>query len=529
MRKKENRLFREKKDHEQQMYEDKVKFLINLSHELRTPLTLIYGPIKHLLSLPHPPEDLNNQLTSILRQTKQMKNTIDMVLDVRRMELGYEKLQLVTVHLEAVIREIANDFLNECKARNIVLTVENESQIDFIDLDATKFNVILSNLLSNAIKFSPSEGLIRITMQQENEMVRISVIDQGPGLKDVDLSKLFVRFYQGNHKQSGSGIGLSYSKLLIEMHGGTIEATDQEPTGAKFSFTLPLQAKEGSVLSSQPYLNKILPNQDTFKPEISREITVDTTHYSLLIVENNIEMSDFMRIALTEHFQHIFTAQNGEEALQLVNTHKPDVIVSDLSIPQMNGYELCRVIKSNIQTAHIPFILLSECTDNESVSIGYHLGADAYLPKPFEIELLLALIMKQISNREMLRQRYSGIQAIEGPLNNADEMFLLKFNQIIMHHIADSTLDIQKLCELMGMSRSALYNKVKVLTNMSTKEYLNKARINKATVLLTTTSLSIAEISESLGYIYPRYFSGVFRQYMGVLPSKYRHDAKTEI
>ena len=531
IKRKENKLKWKMKEHEQKIYEEKIRFLINISHELRTPLTLIYAPLKRLLNNTHFEENVQKQLTGIYKQTKQMKNIINMVLDVRKMEVGQDKLQIHPHPLNEWIRSIAEDFRNEFDAKKIQLIYQLDDSIQQVSFDESKCEIVLSNLLMNALKFSSEQTQITIsTTKMTENTIRISVKDQGIGLNGIDTSKLFTRFYQGNHDRQGSGIGLSYAKMLIEMQGGKIGAIDNEDEGATFFYELPLTvAQENIACEGKPYLNELLYSPEENMPEIN---DFSTNAYSVLIVEDEPELRNFLKEALNEQFKKIYTAEDGINALNIINQYLPDIVVSDVMMPRMDGFELCKVIKSSIDISHIPVILLTARHDSESTSLGYKLGADAYLSKPFELEFLTTLITNQLKNREQIRSRYKNSVTIIPPekstFSNADEEFMLKLNKLINENLSDNNLDVKFLVDRLGMSRSSLYSKVKSLTDMGVNDYINKFRIEHAAKLLVQTDLSIMEISEMLGFNNQSYFSTAFKQAIGVSPSRYKEENKKE-
>ena len=529
IRQKENKLKWDIKEHEQKTYEEKVRFLINISHELRTPLTLIYAPLKRLLSRDIQDNEMKRQLTGIYKQAKQMKNIINMVLDIRKMEVGQDSLNLQPHLLNEWIKSVTDDFQNEFESKNIKLIYDLDESITEISFDENKCEIVLSNLLMNAFKFSEDDTTIIVSTQITDEnMVRISIKDQGIGLAGVDTSKLFTRFYQGNHDRKGSGIGLSYAKTLIEMHKGKIGAINNSDKGATFFYELPLNTTiEKIACEEKPYLNELLYSPIETFPEV---IHISTQNYSLLITEDEPELRNFLKETLAEHFKTIYTAENGIEALSIIKQYIPDIVVSDIMMPQMDGFELCKRVKEDINISQIPIILLTARNDAESQSLGYKLGADAYLSKPFEVEFLQTLITNLLKNREFIKSRYKNstllISPEEATFSNADEKFLLKLNNLIHENLSNTEMDVKFITENMGMSRASLYNKLKQLTDMGVNDYINKFRIEKAIQLLTQTDLTIMEISDMTGFSNQRYFSTVFKQATGNSPSKFKEEHK---
>ena len=531
LKRKEDKLKWAMKEHEQQVYEEKVRFLINISHELRTPLTLIHAPLSRILKSLSPADTQYLPLKAIYRQSQRMKNLINMVLDVRKMEVGESKLLIQPHPLNEWIEHVSQDFVSEGEAKNIQIHYRLDPRIKIVSFDKDKCEIILSNLLINALKHSPQDTEITITSEllPEEKRVRISITDQGCGLQQVDTQKLFTRFYQGMGEQSGTGIGLSYSKILVELHGGSIGAQDNEETGASFFFELPLrQEPEEVTCEPKAYLNELMMDDNSGQP--SAKEVFDTTPYTILVVDDNPDMTDFLKRTFEGYFKRIIIAGDGVEALQLVRSHVPDIIVSDVMMPRMNGYKLCKTIKEDINISHIPVILLTARDDRQSQISGYKNGADGYLSKPFEVEMLMELIRNRLKNREYTKKRYLNAGLIPTPeestISLTDETFLIKLNSIIQENIDNTNLGIQFICQEVGLGRSSLYNKLKALTGMGANEYISKLRIEKAITLISGTDMPFSEIAEKTGFTTPSYFSTAFKQYTGETPSQYKERKK---
>lgn len=525
IRKKENRLKREMREHEKKIYEEKIRFLINISHELRTPLTLIYASLKRILNKEVKQDELPEYLQGAFKQANQMKDIINIVLDARKMEVGQEVLHISSHPLHKWIQEVAETFQTASKAKEIEITYDFDDSIQSIAYDDTKCKVVLSNLIMNALKYSPNQTRIVIKTIRTNESIQVHVQDQGIGLDNVDIKKLFTRFYQGKHNEGGSGIGLSYAKMLIDLHGGRMGAFNNKDRGATFFYEIPANLQEQEVSCPQhSYLNELLSSPEEEEKIESGSFSLQG--YSLLIVEDKQDLREFLKNALKDKFKKIYQAENGLVALEVIKQQQPDIIVSDVMMPQMNGYQLCKEIKENLNISHIPVILLTARADSESQMLGYKLGADAYLPKPFEMEMLLSVIQNQMRNREYIKSRYRGNQFILSPqeatFSNADEQFMIKLNEMIDQNLSQPDLDVKFLTAQMAMSRTSLYNKVKELTGMGANDYINRRRIDKAIILLTQSDMSITEISEQVGFTYQRYFSTLFKEMKGMTPSQFR-------
>lgn len=531
LHRKENKLKWAMKEHEQQVYEEKVRFLININHELRTPLTLIHAPLKQLLDSLSPTDDKYSVIQSISKQSGRMKKLLNMVLDVRKMEVGQSTLQVEEVELTPWIEQLINDFRPEARMKNISISYSPNPEITILCFDKEKCTTILTNLLINALKYTPENSQINVSadLTNDNTCVRFSVSDQGPGLKDVDLNNLFVRFYQGNNSRPGTGIGLSYSKILAEQHGGDIGAFDHGSiAGATFWFELPRNIQPGKVtLQPQAYLNELLaPTQEVESIPNGANNKEETLNSTLLIVDDNKDLTDYLSGALKDRFGKTLVAADGEEALHICREVRPDIVVSDIQMPHMNGYELCKLIKEDLEISHIPVILLTARQDEESRIFGYKNGADAYLTKPFEVGELYTVIQSQLKNRERIRTRYSGAGPLPKPqestFSSADETFLSRMNKTIADNLDNAQLGVPFLCKELGVSRAGLYNKLKALTGMGANDYINKLRIERAAWLLTHTPLSINEIADQTGFSTARYFSTVFKQCMGSSPTQYK-------
>ena len=527
LKRKENKLKWAMKEHEQQVYEEKVRFLINISHELRTPLTLIYAPLRRILKALPSDDNQYLPLKAIYRQSQRMKSLINMVLDVRKMEVGESKLHIEPHPLNEWIEHISQDFVKEGEAEQVHIRYQLDLQIKLVSFDKDKCEIILSNLLINALKHSPQNSHITIVSETlpGGNRVRISVSDQGCGIQQADMQKLFTRFYQGTGEKNGTGIGLSYSKILAEQHGGCLGVRNNHGAGATFFFELPLkQDAEEIICRPKAYLNELIADENS--EIIPGEESFDTACYTVLIADDDPDMTDFLKKALEEYFKHVVVAANGVEAFQLTQSYAPDIIISDVMMPRMNGYQLCKQVKEDITVSHIPIILLTARDDDQSWKDGYKNGADAYLTKPFEVDILLELIRNRLKNREVIRKRYINAGPVPVPeettFSQADETFLLKLNNVIQENIDNCSLDIAFICKEIGMSRASLYNKLKALTDMSANEYINKFRMEKAIQYINGTDMVFAEIADKVGFATSSYFSTAFKQYTGKTPTQYR-------
>ena len=529
IRRKEEKMVLALKEHKQQVYEEKVRFLININHELRTPLTLISAPLSQILQKLSPDDVLYPPLKNVLKQAKRMKSLLNMVLSLRKMEMKETKLQMKPHLLNEWLKETADDFLYEGKERHISLTYELDDAIGEVCFDQEQNVIILTNLIVNAFKHSPDGSciILRTELVQKGNAVRISVIDRGDGLKGVDATQLFTRFYQGEGAKDGAGIGLSYSKILVEKHHGQIGAYDNSDGGACFWYELPMrQPSENAVFQPEEYLNHLVQSEDYIKPGTPLTGEVDMHNYICLFVDDNPDLRQMIATTFMGRFKKLHVVSDGQEALEWIRHEMPDVVVSDLMMPRMDGYELCSCIKGNPDLAYIQVILLTARTDEQSHMDGYKTGADAYVEKPFEPDDLLEVIRNRLFLREQLKSRYVPVSPTsDGPVSSADEVFLYKINNLIRNHLSEELLDVTFLCEQMGTSRASLFNRVKALTGMGPSNYINKLRMECAAEMLRKTELSMTEIAERTGFSSSRYFSTTFKKYMGVTPTQYKSDS----
>lgn len=532
LRKKDRRIKWMLKEHEQKIYEEKVRFLINISHELRTPLTLIYAPLKKIIDSIQPTDRYFKQLNIAFHQAQRMKDLISMVLDARKMEMTMTHLNIQNYDLNNWIEDVSSNFVDG-DGRTGRIELQLDQNIGKVAFDKEKCMVILSNLLMNAIKHSPEDAkiIIRTEFTEDGKNIRISVSDQGIGLKNVDTEKLFVRFYQGNTEHEGTGIGLSYSKILVELHKGKIGAYNNPDKGATFYFELPkVQSISGEIPQNNNYLNELLSSQSSIEiamPDKDKINSVNLKDYVILIVDDNSTLVDYLAEDLKEQFKRVLVAYDGEQAYKIACKEFPDIIVSDVMMPVMNGYELCKAVKENVSVSHIPFILLTARNDDDSRKYGYMMGADSYLEKPFEMEELLAKIVNKLYNRIQTKLHYQQIGnnlsvTVDSDLTRKDTLFMEKLNQTIIENLDNTELDIPYICKQIGMSRASLYNKLKAITDMGANDYINKIRIEQAMKLIKESDLNFNEISDKVGFASARYFSTSFKQYTGLTPTQYK-------
>ncbi len=519
------------KEQEQKVYEEKVRMLINISHELRTPLTLIMAPLRRLLKETGPDEDSHHTLGRIYRQSHRMKDLLDMVLELRKLEVGKSRLKIERADFNGWLKQTVEDVVNEEIHEDIIIETDLDPMVKDVDFDRRKCDTVLMNILINAIKHSSAGDRITIsTRLTQDGFVRVSVSDEGPGLKDICQERMFTRFYQGNSEQYGSGIGLSYSKILVELHGGKIAAENNPDKGATFWWEIPVRAADCTAeVPDRAYLNELMefnPGADVTVPESDG---FSTTGMTLMLVDDNQDLLDFLQEALSGDFKKVLTATSGNNALRAISSgNMPDIIVSDVNMPDGDGFRLCHELKADEKYSHIPFILLTARGEAQSQSDSYKMGADAFLAKPFEIETLTEMMRGLLRKRADVRRKYLATEtAADTTYGSNEERFILELNRIIAEHLSDPDLDQRLICREMGVSRAALYNHMKAITGAGAKEYITRIRLEKAKSLIEASSMSVAEISDATGFTSQSYFSTAFKAYTGQTPTQYKKSVQS--
>ena len=397
-----------------------------------------------------------------------------------------------------------------------------------IIVDSEAITKIISNLLANAIKFTKNQiNLICFSLPTENSII-IKISDNGPGISDSEKNKIFKPFYQIEEEQKrGTGIGLSIVKSLVEAHGGSISVSDTYPKGSVFTVNLPLTNKESVIISEEKeneekvWEENLLNNQKTSEMKLSR----DTSLPVLLIVEDNKDLRNFLYDNFIDDYV-VHTAANGIEGLEILKQNDVNLIISDLMMPKMDGLELCKEVRSNILWSHVPFVLLTAKNDMESKIDSLNFGADSYIVKPFSLDYLKAQINNLIESRTMLRKRFAELPFV--PLksvasNLADDKFLSKMNSIIENNISNIDFSIDKLAEQLNISRSGLFAKIKMLTDVTPNELIILIRLKKAAELLAQNKYRVNEVAYMVGFNNPSYFTKCFQKQFGIRPGEYVH------
>lgn len=505
----------------------KLQFFTNVSHEVRTPLTLILAPLDRLIiSLRESP--YASDLGLIQKNANRLLRVINQILDFRKVEGKQEKLAVREIDLVPFVGEIKSYFDSMASVRAIAYTFTSSIKQCTLWIDPDLLEKVFVNLLSNAFKFTPEGGSVRIELTEEEDRVFIQVIDTGSGIQPGNLPHLFDRFYTED-RSMGTGIGLHLVKEYIHMHGGEIRV-ESEP-GQRTTFTVCLRKGKAhfedsdlmeTSVSHQAYEASRLDDSETHK------MLSKTYPYTILITEDDDEVRCFLERELSPHFK-TWTAANGKDALRVLEEEEISLVVSDVMMPEMNGFELCRMIKSQLPFSHIPVILLTALTDERQRIFGITGGADDYIQKPFHTDYVKIKIIHLLQERQKLRERLleklrDNKLLLSEPekVESIDDAFLRKFAEQIEAVYADPEYNVEKLSETLGLSRGHLHRKIKELTGTAPVEFLRTYRLNKATQLLRQNAYTVSEVAYRTGFSSPAYFSKCFKAVYGVTPTEYQ-------
>jgi signal transduction histidine kinase/ligand-binding sensor domain-containing protein/DNA-binding response OmpR family regulator len=519
----------------------KIKFLTNLSHDFRTPISLILGPVDSLLTKEGDKQSVD-QLSMIKRNGRRLLNLVNQLLDFRKMESQELKLNTSNGELVSFINEVTDSFKDFSERKKIDFVYISVIDQLYTRFDHDKMERILFNLLSNAFKFTLEGGRIALTVEKLEEMsddsttwVSISISDTGIGIEENQKEQIFERFFQTGGPVSvlnqGTGIGLSITKEFIKMHGGTIDVESQLGRGTTFSIRLPLVTLEAPVNNGHQVSSIQIPEVESELSPLTNVVNGNKTNGvngktempTILLVEDNEDFRFYLKENLRLHYK-VFEAANGKEGWQKALAHHPMLIVSDISMPHMNGIELTQKIKSDKRTSHIPVILLTALTGEQDQIKGLETGANDYITKPFNFEVLNAKIKNLLELNSSLKNTYTRqikVLTPEVEIESDNEKLLNEIMLYIDTNLTDSQLSVEELSRHVGMSRSSLYNKLLELTGQSPVEYIRSVKLDKAAVLLEKSEMNVAQIAYSVGFATPNYFAKSFKAKFNMLPSEY--------
>lgn len=522
--------------------ESKLEFFINISHEIRTPLTLILCSIERLISNFKLNPKQEKEALTIDKNVNKILELTNELLSIRKMETGNYQLEVQRNDIIQFLKDIKIAFKGLAKQKDINISINAHKSEEFILFDKNALEKIIYNLISNGIKYTNHGGFIKISIHpsKNNKFLMIDVIDNGIGIDKNHLSKIFNRFYHqgGNIDRyvNGFGIGLSLTKSLVELHKGTISVNSEINKGSKFTVCLPLDDKiysneekadrtPGNIsLPSILNLTNSYQENDGTKNELDPENNdIDKNKPTILYIDDNTELLESISSFFFDSY-NIFTAENGEIGIKIAKNIQPDIVISDIVMPVVDGLELCCTLKNDINTSHIPIILLTAKGDIDSQLEGFESGADYFIPKPFSIKILELTVKNLIESRNKLKRlfltnEYNDTSDIT--TNTKDKEFIDELIKYVNEHIDEDNLNINHIAEIFAMSRSTFFRKIKAITGTTGKEFIDSIRLKKATQLLKASDLTISEIAYSIGHSNPQYFSKWFKSHYQMSPSKY--------
>lgn len=531
-----------KRKQREEINEEKLKFFINISHEIRSPMTLIISPLETLLRREYD-EPTTKALRSIYKNANRIVGLINQLLDIRRIDKGQMKIHCSETDIVGFIDDLFQAFDYQAEKRGIQFTFEHTLKELPVWIDRNNFDKVLVNLFSNAFKYTPDGGEITVCLsagvnKKESGVLRnyaeIMIMDTGPGIDESKLEKIFERFYQASAELSstpiGFGIGVNLCRLLVGLHHGTVVASNRKDVkGSCFTIRIPLgnnhlkkeemvehSLENRMVLQSHPY--------ELEKPE-KKKIGRSKTNYRVLVVDDDDEVREFLQMELGGIYR-VMTAKNGNEGLRLALAQLPDLIVSDVVMPEMDGFTLVKKLKGNGNTSHIPVILLTSKAEHPDRIQGLDKGADAYLTKPFIVEELSTMIASLIANRLLLKGKFSGAQDQEDKVRTVemksnDEILMERVMKVVNDYLDNSELNVEMLAEQVGLSRVQLHRKLKELTGIPASEFIRNIRLKQAALLLKDKKMNISQVAYAVGFTNHTHFSTAFKKFYGVSPTDY--------
>ncbi len=504
----------------------KTNFFTNISHEFRTPLTLILSPVQKLLQMKNDGET-QQQLSIIHRNASHLVELTNQLLDLSKLEAGKLSLEISKGDLRDLLTTTAASFESLADAQQIQFEVEIDQAPTVAYYDRDKIHKILNNLLSNAFKFTPQQGSITLKTQVNNGIIHISITDSGPGINASDQELIFQRFQQSSTTDpnaAGTGVGLTLSKELAVLHKGDLELESSNAEGTKFTLHFPINKNHYPAST----LVESLPEVQNDQQQVNAQDEIASEQLSgheqiILIVEDNADLRNHMTSLLKDLFT-VKQATNGKEGITMAEEIVPDVIISDLMMPELDGIELCNALKENEKTSHVPIILLTAKADRETKLSGLKVGADDFLTKPFDNEELLVRVDNLISQRKKLQEKFAQKLTLS-PSNieseSPSEQFIRKALEIVDQHLSNSAFTVEQFQEEMAMSRMQLHRKLKALIGFSASEFIRDIRLQRAADLLGQNGISVSEVAYSCGFNSTSYFTQCFKEKYGKSPSQY--------
>ena len=513
--------------------QSKLAFFTNISHEFKTPLSLIIGPVETLLTDNSLKKGHHQLLTLVKKNSDKLLSLISQIIEFRSYENGKMKVNFVQDNFKDFIQSLTSPFYGYIMRKHIALLFETSDDDFTMWFDKDKVEKIYFNLLSNALKHVNHGGIIKVSLNKEmidkKEFARLSVFNSGSYIPHDKTEAVFGRFYKLDTHQNSSGIGLAFTYALIDIHHGNITATSEEGKGTTFIITLPYhqdnvnESEDGSYQEGYTHSHLAMESIDNQQQIVDDFTPLESDKPILLVIEDNADMQDYMAQILKDDYS-LIQASDGQEGIEKAVKYIPDVIISDVMMPRKDGYEVCSTIKENITTSHIPIILLTACSMEEQKALGFKYGADAYIPKPFNPELLKIRIAKLIENRQKIKETFSNNLITDNKkttLAEVEQQFIDNFNSYVEAHISNPELNVEDIARHLGLSKSQLYRKIKSLTNYSPNELVRIVRLKYAKYLLSLKSKNITEVAYETGFSSPSYFTKCFKEFYNQSPTEY--------
>ena len=502
----------------EQLNEEKMKFLINATHDIRSPLTIILSALKKL--------EKSNAVDTIEHNSKRILNLVNQILDVRKIDKQQMHLHCQATDMVPFIQSICKMFEFSAQERNINFQFLHEG-IDKLEawVDRTQFDKVITNLLSNAFKYSYDGGEVTATLSQEEGQLKIQVLDKGAGLDTESLKHIFDRFYQGNNSRQmhidGTGIGLNLCKMIVDMHHGTIVASNRtDSQGAVFTVMLPLGSEHLKAEEMD-----MTPTTSVVSTAHSSQLQTASSRHRVLVVDDDVEIGQYISQELGRYYK-FGICTNGKEGLKELLQNDYDLVVSDVMMPEMDGFSMLRMIKTNLNLSHIPVIMLTSKSDVANRLEGLERGADAFLAKPFDMEELHMVINNLIQSRLHLKGKYSGAQQqadkLEKPeVKGNDEQLMERIMKVVNKNLSDSDFNVDMLTREVGISRTQLHRKMRELTGLTTSEFIRNIRLEQAARLLKEQKINVTQVAYTVGFSNLAHFSTLFRKHFGMSPTEY--------
>ncbi len=505
--------------------EDKIRFYSYISHEFKTPLSLILTPTEDLIQRKSTDiKETRSTLQLIYKNANRLLRLVDQLLEMRKLDAGKMELELSQNDLVAFIRDIVGDFGVKAKQKHIDLQFISPFKELLFAFDTEKLDKVLFNIISNAFKYTPDGGLIHVSILKNTDKIEINIADNGIGMNAEEKAHAFDLFYRGNKNiPLGTGLGLALSQEFVTLHGGEIIINSEKDKGTTFKINLPI-IESKQVWEEKKAINSSKRTEEFEDSEspISINDFKHTFENTIILIEDNQDLNLFLGQKLEKQY-NVVTAENAERGWQEILSYIPDIIICDVMLPGMDGFALTQKVKSDFRTSHIPVILLTAKSQIESQIEGTKAGADDYILKPFNQQLLEEKLKGLVENRDRMRRRFSNEVINPNQLQKGERRFLLEFEALIEKNIKDSTLSVEKLSQQLGMSRVQLFRKISALTNKNVADYIAEYKLQKAKILLKEQEKNITEIAYELGFSTPSYFTTFFKQKTNQTPTEWRN------